>query len=324
MKTCNPRILFIIFMILPFLSNAQQATTFEIENKLDNRSLNRTVEENVSKLLTDINISYSKRITPKLIQEYITKEGKNSLLAMWETSNFYCVESWLMEKIINSPSGFQIRNIPVFMKEGNEQMDIVIGLSESGIIDDIHIALQSQQYMSIIEANKSVSDLRRRQVILDFTENFRTAYNRKDLSFLQQVYSDDALIITGKVIKQQVGSDNVFKSMGEEKIIYQTQTKKQYLEKLARIFKSNEYINLNFNEIEVTQHPKWDEIYGVTFRQDWHTSNYSDSGYVFLMIDFKDENNPIIHVRTWQPEKYNGRTLSKEERFSIGSFDIVN
>ena len=313
-----------IFLIMPFWSFAQHTTTLEIENQLDNESLKNGIQGNVSEFLSEINLAYSESRAPKLSSGYITSEAKSSVLAMWETSPFYCVESWMMEKCINAANGFQVRNIPVFMKEANDQMDLVVGLNSSGIIDDVHIAIAMQQYMTVIESNKSVTDLHRRQVILDFVENFRTAYNRKDMPFLQQVYSDDALIITGKVIKQQPGSDQVFKSLGKEKVIYQTQTKKQYLNNLARVFKNNEYIKLNFDEIEITQHPKWDEIYGTSFKQDWNTSNYSDSGYVFLMIDFKDEKNPIIHVRTWQPKKYNGRILPKEERFDLGSFDIVN
>lgn len=324
MKILYAKSLLIFFMVLPIFSIAQHTTSVEIENKLDNDAIKSSIEKNVSSFLTEINIAFAEGKVPKFSQEYITKEAKASTLSMWEMSSFYCVESWFMEKCLNTTDGYQIRNIPVFMKEGKEQMDVVVGLNKSGVIEDVHIALETQQYQRVLDANISVTDLRRRQVILDFVENFRTAYNRKDLSFLQQVYSNDALIITGKVIKQQQGSDEVFRSLGEEKIVYQTLTKKQYLDNLARIFKNNEYINLNFDEIDITQHPKWDEIYGVTFKQDWHTTNYSDAGYVFLMIDFKDENNPIIHVRTWQPEKYNGKTLPKEERFDLGSFDIVN
>jgi hypothetical protein len=38
------------------------------------------------------------------------------------------------------------------------------------------------------------------------------------------------------------------------------------------------------------------------------------------MIDFKDENNPIIHVRTWQPED---AKLTKEGVFTLNSFELV-
>jgi hypothetical protein len=49
---------------------------------------------------------------------------------------------------------------------------------------------------------------------------------------------------------------------------------------------------------------------------------YNDKGYVFLMMDFLDEDKPIIQIRTWQPEKYNGTYLKPDEIFSVTSFDI--
>ena len=40
-------------------------------------------------------------------------------------------------------------------------------------------------------------------MILDFTERFRTAYNEHNINFLDAIFSDDALIITGKVIERK-------------------------------------------------------------------------------------------------------------------------
>ena len=45
-------------------------------------------------------------------------------------------------------------------------------------------------------------------------------------------------------------------------------------------------------------------------------------GYLFLMINFEDEMNPTIQVRTWQPDKYNGKPLPREEVFSLDMFSI--
>ena len=65
-----------------------------------------------------------------------------------------------------------------------------------------------------------------------------------------------------------------------------------------------------------------DDIFGVTLKQHWNSSNYSDVGYLFLMINFEDEMNPTIQVRTWQPDKYNGKPLPREEVFSLDMFSI--
>ena len=111
-------------------------------------------------------------------------------------------------------------------------------------------------------------------------------------------------------------------TLNNEQIQYQKSTKEEYINNLKRCFKNNSYINLVFDEIEVMRHPKRDDIFGVTLKQHWNSSNYSDVGYLFLMINFEDEMNPTIQVRTWQPDKYNGKPLPREEVFSLDMFSI--
>ena len=74
---------------------------------------------------------------------------------------------------------------------------------------------------------------------------------------------------------------------------------------------------LKFENAEVNQE-LYDKIYGVQLKQGWNSSTYSDEGYLFLMIDFTNPKEPIIHVRAWQPEKFeDGSTIT------IFDFEIV-
>jgi hypothetical protein len=155
---------------------------------------------------------------------------------------------------------------------------------------------------------------------LDFIENYRTAYNRKDLQYITDVFSDNALIIVGKVVKLKEDSpDYLSGNFSAEQVQYIRHSKKSYLIALTKNFHKNRFINIGFNEIEIFMHPVYERIYGVTLLQHWTSSNYSDSGYLFLMVDFKEERNPIIHVRTWQPEKF----VTRNEVFSLGDFEII-
>jgi hypothetical protein len=101
--------------------------------------------------------------------------------------------------------------------------------------------------MNVVRESKEVTDLRRRQLILDYVEQFRTAYNQKDLDFLEAVFSDDALIITGTVIKQK-SSDGIALP---DKIKYDKHTKQEYINRLRGIFAKNSYIKVSFDEIKV-------------------------------------------------------------------------
>lgn len=59
----------------------------------------------------------------------------------------------------------------------------------------------------ILAGKLSVDDAQRRRVILNYCEHFRMAYTTKDIDFLRQVFSEQALIIVGNVVKTKAGSE---------------------------------------------------------------------------------------------------------------------
>ena len=63
-----------------------------------------------------------------------------------------------------------------------------------------------------------------------------------------------------------------------------------------------EYINLNFTETDFQRASNNKEMYGIRVRQEYFSSNYGDVGYLFLLVDLRNE-LPIIHVRAWQNDK---------------------
>jgi hypothetical protein len=81
-------------------------------------------------------------------------------------------------------------------------------------------------------------------------------------------------------------------------------------------------MNVKFDEIDIKRHNLYPTVYGVQLFQEWNTTRYSDAGFIMLVIDFSNEDNPLIHVRTWQPEKLNGRRLTEAEKFDLDQFNI--
>ena len=79
---------------------------------------------------------------------------------------------------------------------------------------------------------------------------------------------------------------------------------------------------MQFKEIRVRRHKKIPEVYGITLRQDWRTPHYHDEGYLFLLIDFRQIDQPLIRVRTWQPEEYDGKPLAEEDIITMDQFPI--
>ena len=166
-----------------------------------------------------------------------------------------------------------------------------------------------------------VTDVANRQMILDYVEQLRKSYATKDINFIEQVFSDHALIITGKVIRESSSDGSQY--LPQEQVIYNIRSKEQYLEKLKQIFAANYRINLLFSDFKINRHPTIPTVYGVSLRQAYSSDLYSDDGYLFLLWDFKEAEAPQIHVRTWQPRMQDNQTVIPENQiFSLRNFNL--
>ena len=156
------------------------------------------------------------------------------------------------------------------------------------------------------EASKVISgkleekDADNRRMILNYCEHLRTSYTTKDIDFLRQVFSDQALIIVGNVVRS-ADNNSATGIEGDEKVIFSLKTKKEYLERLEKVFAANKKIDVKFSDFRIMRHPTMEGIYGVSMKQKYTSDRYSDDGYLFILWDFRNKSMPLIHVRTWQP-----------------------
>lgn len=142
-----------------------------------------------------------------------------------------------------------------------------------------------------------------RKILTEFLENYKTAYSLKRIDYLRSVFDDNAVIITGKVMTRPQTDDAGRQYLNNKYVQLTRQTKEQYLRNLERCFDSNEFINIRFAENDVVKAGVGGEVYGIQIKQDYYSSNYGDTGYLFLMVDLNDPKQPVIKVRVWQPEK---------------------
>jgi len=319
--------LIVVLLISNQTLKAQLETTnLVITDGIRNENLKRTIEKNVSDFLYACNTAAINGKKPDLDKKTTTNDARKRFLSIWDTSPMGCSVSTLERKCLIRPAGgYQIRDIPVTVYEAPEKeqnQEIIINLTADGRIDDIFVPID--QYADLLSSGEKTEDIDLRMMVLDFVENFRTAYNRKDANFIESVFSNNAVIIVGKEIKQKPNSDATFRaSMSNSQFEYQVKNKQQYISALRNVFRNNKYINVDFSEIMVLQHESYPQVYGVTLKQVWNSSLLKDDiGYVFLLIDFRDINKPLIHVRTWQPEQYEGRQLRRDEIFQIGDFNL--
>lgn len=330
MKTLlTKRFQFICLMLTVTVCTAHADGLFKIVEGISDNHLKTTMESNVNEMLSLFNNAANMHAkSVKLPKEKFTNEAAKEISLIWKGSPMVFPSVNIMSRCLKTSQGYQVRGIPIDISEADEnekRQELTIDFLSNGKISNVAIAIDMHRYDQIMAEKSSDLDYARRQVIIDFVENFRTAYNRKDIKLLNSVFSDKALIITGKVVAEKPNSDIDRLTLKNNKVVYIKQTKQEYIQKLTRIFKLNNYVNVKFEDIDVVQHPKYDDIYGVTLKQYWHTSHYSDEGYLFLMIDFRDADKPLIQVRTWQPYKNNvGQVITKKEDvYHLGSFRIV-
>lgn len=316
---------FILLIVTAFSLNAQDNVAFEFSDGIDNVSLKSRMERQVSALLTAINRAESTNSDINYSGISIDNLATQSIGMLWNNVHFRTVDDDIVEHCLqvkrsnNTLKGYQVRNIAIEMKPVSSaynddlNQEVCIDFDVNGKITDFNITMGIRQYSRLMKEGVDLDDMDKRMQIIHYVEQFRTAYNQKDIRFMENIFSEDALIITGKVVRR-VPSEVGFSS---PKVEYSVQGKQQYLANLRSVFARQGYINVKFDDIKVRRHGSKPNYYGVTLVQRWNSSTYSDKGIVFLVWDFTDEDAPKIHVRTWQPTE-----VDESEWFTLKDFKL--
>ena len=168
------------------------------------------IENNVSRLLTVINecqaLGNEKLV---LTNVNITPGTATELHNLWSHDRFSCTDEEIVEDVLTIRGGYQIRNIPLMCHPKDttcqDYKEAVIDFDRNGRITSFLYTLSPELYskdrrLLMQDPTKDVRDINVRQQVIGFVEKFRTAYNLRDINFLNDVFSDNALIITGRVV----------------------------------------------------------------------------------------------------------------------------
>lgn len=189
---------------------------------------------------------------------------------------------------------FDISNTPGFSQDVVFRFDTV-----SKVVTSIAFRLSDKAEEDIMSKTKWPEQSR--LVLINFLEDYQTAYALKRHSYLQSIYSDDALVIVGRVVKKTVIPDRMTFKLTDEEVQLKKYDKDTYLNNLLDCFNSQDYIRLRFTDTDFTKANGGSDVYGVRVRQEYFSSTYGDVGYLFLLVDLRDQ-LPKIHVRAWQPD----------------------
>ena len=268
--------------------------------KLDNESL---VRSSMEKILASIRVKEYAQV-----RDLFTYEGLDIYKRLIKYGNARIVGTPTYSVYKNGESVI-VRAIPMsfsFARGVRKSFveDVIFTFNASGLVDNLSFALDDAATSDIL--NKQAWPENARMSIIEFLENYKTAFALKRLDYIRTIFDDNAVIIVGRVARRVSSSpvpekNRILQYNG--KVVTRTRySKEQYIKHLAQCFASNEFVNIRFANNDVIKAGKGGETYGIQIKQDYYSTNYGDTGYLFLMVDINDPKAPIIKVRTWQPE----------------------
>lgn len=237
------------------------------------------------------------------IENYFTPEGLGLFRKLLEYGNVRLLNQGRLffYKLGNEVYARSIPMVFAFPHNDREFVeDIVLTFDQDKKISNLTFALGRSSAEDIASHTSWPEEAR--IILMNFLENYKTAYALKRLDYIGSIFDEDALIITGRVLKN-AGKVNEF---GAGKYVTLTrQSKSEYMKRLAQVFASQEFINIQFTDCEVLKLGKGPALYGIKIRQEYYSTTYSDTGYLFVLVDLQNPDSPVIHVRTWQeaPDK---------------------
>ncbi len=304
--------LLLFFTLVVAANGMSQRVVMKINEGLPGKQALKTkMESEIGKLLTEFNDAAREKRDLNVSHISMTPQARKDICAMYNFLPFVCDDPAYTERCISTVTGYCIRGILVSIVPQPDYHDslereLTVNFSPDGQITGAVFSLPhhiTNPDGPIMRGAKEVEDVARRNEILTFVENYRSYYDKKDIAMLDSIFSDDAIVITGKVMYRKV---NEYGKLIKD-VVYKQQDKKQYLDNLRNsVFKNNKYIRVKFDDIEVVRHPTNSKVYVVTLQQDWDSQKYTgtkyhDEGFVTLVWEFSEQGkDPQILFRSWQ------------------------
>lgn len=234
------------------------------------------------------------------VSRYMTPQGLDMFQDLLVYGNVEILEPTEAVRAFEVQDKVVVRGFPMlFSFENNTHKfveKVVFTFNQEKKVEAVSFALSDKAFNDIVDKTRWPEEDKKNMIF--FLENYKMAYNLKRLEYLRSVFSEHALIIVGTTLKE-IEKDN---SIVNKKAVYKTISKKEYMERLRYLFDQKEFVNIQFEE-NVIRQSKYPSVYGINIKQNYYSDNYSDVGYLFLIMDFREEDQPLIHVRTWQTEE---------------------
>ncbi|TNE71492.1 hypothetical protein EP331_09370 [bacterium] len=238
-------------------------------------------------------------------------------------NNTQLVDIPLEGSINKTYDGFEFRRASAINKypsiSKQTQEYLVFDFDKTGNLTDVNFGIIDDLYQKFVTQAQYGNDWKNREVIIKFMERYRTAYMTRNMDMLANMFAEEAVIIVGRVLKKGQQKKNYdYVPIGDDQpdVEYLRYTKDEYLKRQKNVFDAQRDIFLGFSNFNITRKNNQEGVYGISLRQHYTATNYADEGYLFLLVDFNDE-QPQIYVRSWQPQEWVEESLIKLANFNI-------
>ena len=306
------------FTLNTFMEEFAQTDAVEEVEAIDVEGLKEIVPDHLKDLQTYFNEEAEN-------EEWAEDEFLNTKLSQLEKLNNLSISNNTSKSDINKTmEGWEFRQLSATARYPSVNMQskeyLVPDFDTTGQLVDVNFGIMDGMYDEFRRASKFGKDWDKRQVMIKFVEKYRTAYMTRDLNQLGTMFAEQAVIITGRVLRVDENASNNFayeqNQPEQPNVEYLRQTKEEFLARQKVLFESKPDIHLGFSTFNIIRKNNQEGIYGISMRQSYTSTNYSDEGYLFLLIDFNDE-EPKIYVRAWQPQEWSEKALVELGNFNV-------
>ena len=237
------------------------------------------------------------------IRPYFTDDGWKWYEKLVKFGNAKIIEKPELQ-ITAFEDGYLVRGVKAnfsFKKNNTQFVEDLVFYLKDDLVQAVNFGLE-QSAIQDIKGHGDWNDTSR-LVLINFLENYKTAYALERLDYLEAVFSDDALIIVGNKVPQK----RKMEIQAEDMDLYNKKrlTKSEYIAHMRQVFDKQEFVNIHFEDASVKKTSRKNERYQILIKQIYSSATYADTGYLFLLADLSDPKNPIIHVRVWDEQKNN-------------------
>lgn len=244
------------------------------------------------------------------VRQHFTDEGFR-IFELMMGSGTVSVAKNKPEYTVETANSFIIgKSIPVAVKVGRHisKENVVFRFdSQSGKIKSLAYALTQRAENDIFREAQWSADSR--YSLLQFMEDYQTAFALKRADYIESIFSDNAIIIVGSMAGNKPAKrfyENVpVEGVQPSNVRYTTFNKDEYITKIKEDFRRKSYIQLTFEDTSISKVGGVEgfadnEVLWIELKQQYSSSNYNDKGFLALQLNMRPSGS-LINVRTWTP-----------------------